>query len=575
MGRRLVLVVLVSLAAAPAPASAAALRNNAGELQYFASSGEVNQLVVTRSGGDVVFTDTGGVAVHSTPPCIVPNANQPHVATCPAAGATRIYVDVSDGSDSVDNQVPVLESTLVGDTGRDTLSGSDGPDFLVGGDETDTLRGRGAGDFLVGEANADSGPTEFEELSGGDGDDQLQGGPGKDDLVGGEGSDTVDYLDRDVGVSVTLGNRAADDGEPGEGDAVNLADSSVEHILGGRGNDTLVGDAGNNRITGRLGDDTIEGGDGVDLLFGDEGNDYVKGGPNPPSFPGFEEVQGGPGNDRLDGGPGDDSILGGDGVDFLDYTARTAPVSVTLGDGLANEGEAGENDVVNVGSFDTVEDAGTGSGNDVLIGSDGNNILDGGSGDDRIDGLNGRDEISGREGNDDLTGGDEGDFIFGQQGDDVFRARDGFRDEGDCGEGADVVYADLADVFPAACESITRRFAFPLLLPRSIRLSRSGVLPLRVGCPDGVAGRCAGSIRVASAGRISIAGRRRTVAFAGKRFRIEPGRRTTVRLRLSSRNRALVKRLARVRVRVTISGSDAHGRLRTLKRTLTLLAPRR
>ena len=54
-------------------------------------------------------------------------------------------------------------------------------------------------------------------------------------------------------------------------------------------------------------------------------------------------LTGGEGNDVLDGGGGADTLGGGEGYDLADYSARTAPVSLTL-DGAANDGEAGEQD---------------------------------------------------------------------------------------------------------------------------------------------------------------------------------------------------------------------------------------
>ena len=65
-------------------------------------------------------------------------------------------------------------------------------------------------------------------------------------------------------------------------------------------------------------------------------------------------LEGGDGNDALypgsnssatlDGGPGAD-VLSGERA-TVDYSARTNPLTVTMGDGLANDGEAGENDLI-------------------------------------------------------------------------------------------------------------------------------------------------------------------------------------------------------------------------------------
>ena len=69
-----------------------------------------------------------------------------------------------------------------------------------------------------------------------------------------------------------MASQAADDGEAGEGDAV---DASVERILGGTGNDVLTGTPGADELVGNRGDDTIDGGGGPDVLDGGPGNDTL------------------------------------------------------------------------------------------------------------------------------------------------------------------------------------------------------------------------------------------------------------------------------------------------------------
>ena len=84
-------------------------------------------------------------------------------------------------------------------------------------------------------------------------------------------------------------------------------------------------------------------------------------------------LTGGDGYDRFDGRGGADTIVGGDGYDLADYSSRTAPLSLTL-DGVANDGEAGEQDSLDV------EDLRGGAGADTLLGDDEENYLDGGPG---------------------------------------------------------------------------------------------------------------------------------------------------------------------------------------------------
>ena len=79
-------------------------------------------------------------------------------------------------------------------------------------------------------------------------------------------------------------------------------------------------------------------------------NDYV--GTGAASLP--QRIEGGDGNDTLDSGFQFGAVLdGGPGADVfqtsggtVDYSSRTNPLTITVGDDLPNDGEAGENDFV-------------------------------------------------------------------------------------------------------------------------------------------------------------------------------------------------------------------------------------
>jgi Ca2+-binding RTX toxin-like protein len=184
----------------------------------------------------------------------------------------------------------------------------------------------------------------------------------------------------------------------------------VDHVIldrclidGGSGNDTLTAGGGN---------DTVRGGTGNDFLYGNSGKDLLQGGS------GMDFLHGFVGNDTLDGGTGlhSDTLFGGDGTDVADYSARTAPLTITL-DNSAWDGEAGEKDIVNY-----CEVVYGGSGNDSITGNVDPNKLEGRGGDDSLYGGNGADYLIGGSGNDHLDGGADGaiDTLFGQQGADTF-----------------------------------------------------------------------------------------------------------------------------------------------------------
>jgi hypothetical protein len=262
-----------------------------GVLSYSAAGGEVNNVLVAGSGGSLTVGDTTA-PVTPGPGCTQAGAN---AATCTAV--TSVAVTTGDGNDSVANSTG-LPSNLDGGPGADRLNGGTADDILVGGAGDDTLSGgdgadtasyedhavgvtvmletgsgNGAGgesdglteiENLIGSPGADvlTGSTAANSIDGRDGDDTIGGGPesatpAPDTLTGGAGDDTVTYAGRTDGVAVTL-DGAADDGAPGENDAVA---GDFENAEGGAGNDVLTGNAGVNSLRGGAGDDGLRSAD--------------------------------------------------------------------------------------------------------------------------------------------------------------------------------------------------------------------------------------------------------------------------------------------------------------------------
>jgi Ca2+-binding RTX toxin-like protein len=254
-----------------------------------------------------------------------------------------------------------------------------------------------------------------------------------------------------------------------------------------------------------------EGGAGADALSGGSESDFLLGGDGP------DLLDGGDGWDYLIGGLGSDELRGGPGIrDVADYEDRTAAVSVTL-DGVRNDGEPGEDDLVAT----DVEDVFGGSGSDTIVGDAGSNDLYGGSGDDLIDGGLGADILTGGDGVDTLSyasrtnpvfagwtsycdsgeaaesdcigesierivggsgddvlsayskydgtatldGGPGNDFLgassyfatttlLGGDGDDTLQSVNGLADVDICGDGTDSVSADALDTVDADCENV-------------------------------------------------------------------------------------------------------------------------
>lgn len=87
--------------------------------------------------------------------------------------------------------------------------------------------------------------------------------------------------------------------------------TSIENLVTGDGNDTLLGSDSANRILSMRGADDLGGGGGQDTLQGGTGSDTLSGGS------GGDVLQGGDGRDSVSGGDGRDTLSGGDGADTL------------------------------------------------------------------------------------------------------------------------------------------------------------------------------------------------------------------------------------------------------------------
>lgn len=257
-----------------------------------------------------------------------------------------------------------------------------------GGEGSDALSGGAKDDELHGGLGDDS----FETAAKPDGADLYEGGPDVD---------TLSYALRTAAVIVKI-NNSPDDGEAGERDNVQ---TSTENLTGGSAADNFTGSDGANTFIGGPGNDTLNGGAGDDV---------------------FLEVEAAAGSDIMNGG---------DGSDTIDYSGRKVDLSVTLCTSAqltcfsgacgcaADDGEASEKD-----TLVNMENAFSGSGNDMLMGNANANFITGGMGNDVLRGFDGDDNLYGEFGNDALEGGDGDDLLDGAEGSDTF---DGGGGDGD------------------------------------------------------------------------------------------------------------------------------------------------
>jgi hemolysin type calcium-binding protein len=167
---------------------------------------------------------------------------------------------------------------------------------------------------------------------------------------------------------------------------------------------------------------------------------------------------------------GTDTYVGGGGYDTVTYEGRTEDLSLSP-DGVANDGAAGEHDDIGT----DVMAIGGGHGNDTMTGTGARNVFGAGDGDDTLTGAGGDDHLVGGPGADRITGGDGQDLLGGESGDDMLdggsgvdryygdsvsaciayscpsgrddiRARDGEREEINCGPGTDTTELDPFDI---------------------------------------------------------------------------------------------------------------------------------
>jgi len=335
-----------------------------------------------------------------------------------------------------------------GTHGDDDLQGTHRNDLIFGGGGDDTIFGGKGNDLLIGGDGNDTifGGDGRDKIYGGKGNDFIIGGFGLDYIHGGEGNDTISWDNLSSGLSVDLKRQRVHFNVGGDEHF-----SSIENIIGSRGNDVIKGDHQANVLNGNAGNDSIFGRGGNDVLIGDEGNDHLSGGS---------------GNDFFVGGAGNDTINGGSGFDRVDYNELDVLVSIQARGvvhkaGVGSDrvshvqeiiGSANQENIVDArdalsDQFGTYLDVdfsqnkftirhlpgggsqsfkvrnfsvaqGTENG-DIMKGGDGRDFFFGNGGNDSLEGGAGDDDLFGGEGNDTLVGGLGKDFMIGGGGNDV------------------------------------------------------------------------------------------------------------------------------------------------------------
>jgi hypothetical protein len=310
----------------------------------------------------------------------------------------------------------------------------------------------------------------------------------------------------------------------------------------------IDGGPGDDNLTGGPGGDHIQGGPGDDQLFGDASGDSLQGGD------GNDVLDGGSGKDTESGGNGDDtlvelsapngadSLAGASGNDTVDYSARSAPVDVSVDD-IADDGDRRSNERDNVRG--TIERVLGGAGSDLLIGRDGpSDTLVGGSGDDVIHPRRGADHVDGGPGIDQI------------------RTRDLSSDDVVCGDGIDSVAADRRDTTAPDCEKARNTVSM------SMGLVGSPAYPtvmLRIVCPPSAFKSCGGRVILTTVNKVRPKrGAPRVLTVGVRRFTVDAGAEKVIGVRIRAAARPFVGANG-LQTRARISGSDGAGPARQSK----------
>jgi Ca2+-binding RTX toxin-like protein len=387
----------------------------------------------------------------------------------------------------------------------------------------------------------------------------LQGGDGNDTL-------TVSTITPAPGPVEAHGDAGDDTMAVGAGQVLLYGGPGADGLTAGpQGGSLLHGDTGEDHLTGGAGPDSLAGDDGADLIVGGEGDDHILGdwfAAFGPSDHGSDTVDAGPGNDTVDGGGGDDIVMGGPGADALIGGLGGDQLQGAEDDDVL-EGASGNDTLTGDAGRDTIrgadgaDTATGGAGGDLLFGGvDDDQLTGGGPGatsadaGDRVDGEDGSDVVAGGPGRDALFGGPGDDrVVMGPRGDavdagaddDEVIGTDGFPGAIACGTGEDAVTPDRRDRVRVDCETIER----------SVR------------CPARWRGMCNVT------GTLSTGGRRAKLLGRGA-TRVRRGRMRTLRVPLSPRGQAIVRREKQIDVRLVVKYRAGTNRRGPVARTFSL-----
>jgi Ca2+-binding RTX toxin-like protein len=433
---------------------------------------DADSIVVARDGEFLNITKNGVTTSHRWKTRTIPGSTPGSQIIL--KGISKLVIKGFAGNDLLDASQSPVPVEAFGGEGRDTIKGGAAEDFLMGPEERingntnhisentgDVIYGGGAGDHLIAAVNGVNsslyGDSGKDTITGSEMADYIEGGRGDDLINSRKGNDTIkagyelsnimesdnDHVDSGDGLDSVWG---------GAGSDMLITAAGSDLVYGGAGNDTISTNHGFDTVYAGLGNDKVSTGDHDDYIAGEAGNDTLDGNN------GNDSIYGGDGDDSVTGGAGRDNIHGNAGFDEVNYKDHFQPVVVRL-TGASNNGQSGENDTVGV-SFEAIR-GGSGadtligngvanriwgeSGDDVIRAGDGNDTVDAGFGDDSVWGEGGADSLDGYLGDDELFAGGGDDTVIGHYGQDRLITLGGGKDKAVGGVGHDIYVADTSD----------------------------------------------------------------------------------------------------------------------------------
>ena len=566
--------VVAALLAVPATASAEVTSavNGAGVLTV--SSDANDAITITSVGGDVKVNGgnpAGGPAVDSVDITAIDVSGGPGANNINLAGVNATdFPQLADGTDV----------TVDGGEGNDTINGSLLADHLEGGNGDDRIISDdsqlNSRDELLGEGGNDT-----MVWNPGDDDDDNDGGPGNDtvEVNGGGGGEQFEVKPSVVNAGGARFERTGPT-PPGPFN-IEIVTSETLDLNANGGDDTLTTAGGALGIAldidGGDGNDTLDGGDGPDLLAGGNNDDRLIGDNN---ALGTRDVsRGDAGNDTMvwNPGDGDDVNEGGEGTDTVEVN----------GGGGGEVFEVKASAIPGRVAFDRTGPNPPGPFN-LDIGTSERLDLNANGGDDSLNaagiasGLAGWTiDADGGDGNDNLAGASQAvDVLSGGAGADTLRSRDETADSLSGGTEVDSAVVDAQDIVGADVEIVDRGQqqggGQPPVQPdtlapavkvskKALRVNRNRVAALRVTGPAN------------EDSTVTVKLRRKGKLLGSKSIALDAGESKLVRVKLSRKAFALLKKRDRLQVNAIVTAEDAAGnsRKRTVAITLKEPKPRR